>query len=126
MARVSRDRIDLNPVDTYEVSPHKFLYAHPGDYYDYRDAPTWKEFKEGMPYKAGEVVYVKYHDELRKAFIEDVFIEYNDYFGTRMEKFRVRLENKKGNSFAKSWVYVYPGDVQRGYIMAGLASDVPV
>lgn len=89
-------------------------------------------FLASVPYRAGEVVYVervvydakaKEHNQVPiLARILYVFVERNHY-GDLREKYRVQLATKAG-LWSKKWVYVWPGHVQRGYMLAGLAPDV--
>ena len=112
MARNLRNRdYTFQPVETYTVAPHLFT-----DDLDeaYREAESYNEFKAGMPYKPGDVVYLLLGEEVRKAIITDVYPE-RDRFGDRREKYRVHVANKKGGMFAKNWIYTWPGFIQRGY-----------
>jgi len=123
MTRVLRNQPEFQPVDAYPVAPHRYLFTDMDE--SYRESGTsWKDFKAGLPYDIGDVIYLEYNGELRKAIISYVFREV-DRFGDFREKYRIHLANKTGNVFGKSWVYTYPGFIQRGYKLAGLAPDVP-
>lgn len=67
-----------------------------------------------MPYKKDHVVYMEYDGEVRKAIITDIFLD-RDQFDDRRPKYRIHLANKKGDTFAKNWLYTWPGFIQRGY-----------
>ena len=122
MARNMRGNAEpFKPVDAYEVAPHRYLWTAECDY---RDADTYREFIKGVPYQPGEVVYIDHNGSATKAMIVRVFGE-RDRYGDRREKFAVSLANKKGDRFAKHWFYTWPGFIQRGYQLAGLAPDVP-
>jgi len=82
------------------------------------------DFLRLAPYQPGDVVYVPYAEAWRLAYVSHVFHEY-DLYGDRRHKFRVHLANKKGDRFAISWIYVFPGQIQRGYARAGKAPDIP-
>lgn len=121
-----------NPVSSYPVAPHRYTWDGAGDvdgssHYDEATeqmVPPLSEFLKASPYKAGEVVWIAYGSEARLAFIADVFHDY-DGCGDRRHKYRVHMANVRGDRFAKTWFYTWPGMVQRGYARAGLAPDIP-
>lgn len=124
------DRIELPDPATLEVAPHRYLWTgmpdddERGELAMSRKPDALKRFKELVPYKAGEVVYVVYGDGFAKAYISYMFIGY-DHFGDKREYYRVHRLNRDGKAFSKKWYYVYPGQVQRGYQRAGLAPEMP-
>lgn len=113
-------------VEDAEIAPHRYTWDASSDYQDAREL---KAFLAGVPYKAGEVVYVERagHGEYvaRKARI--LFVtwdrEHRERTGERREMYRVQFETGAG-LWSKLWEYVHPGHVQRGYKLAGLAPDV--
>jgi hypothetical protein len=76
--------------------------------------PRNSEFLASSPYKVGDVVFVAYGDGFARAYISGVFNDY-DQFGDRRLMYRVHRENKRGDAFAKTFYYTWPGYVQRGY-----------
>lgn len=53
------------------------------------------------------------------------FIDY-DRDGERHAKYRVQFETKRGTGSQQwHWHYTYPGPIQRGYQLAGLAPEMP-
>lgn len=108
----------LPPVDTFTVAPHRYRY-------DRDEAPqtTWKETKAASPYKVGEVIYVAYGDSFVRAYIHALTCR-RDCWDDLREAYEVRRETKAG-VFAKRTYTTYPGLVQRGYYLAGLAPEIP-
>lgn len=104
---------ETRPVSSFEVEPHR--YTEHFDDWSYLYTRTTKDFREGCPYKAGQVVYIDHNGEARKALISMVFRSHLPMSGDVVEKFRVHLANKTGDQFAKNWFYTYPGHIQRGY-----------
>jgi len=113
-----------------EVAPHRYLYNHEGDEMDFRFKWAelgYKEWRAAVPYKAGEVIYFQSNGEATKALILDVGSyrpEAGIYAGDKVETYRIAYATKTGK-WSKNWLRIYPGDVQRGYKLAGLAPDVP-
>jgi hypothetical protein len=109
------------PPSELPVAPHRYLWDAP---FDERSVGTLQQWKETVPYKPGEVVWVQTgRDEAKRAYIMSVIPE-RDRFGDRREVYRVRLETNAG-TWSKLWRDMWPGHVQRGYRIAGLAPDVP-
>lgn len=112
-------------VEDAQVEPHRYTYADFDD--GYRDAPDFREFLAGVPYKEGEVVYVEAFDPktgrkvAKRAKVADVWFD-RDRFGDRREMFRLQLETAKG-IWAKVGTKAWAGQIQRGYQLAGLAPD---
>lgn len=114
MSRHLRNQVpEERPVSSFEVEPHR--YTEHFDDWSYLFTRSLKDFREGCPYKAGQVVYVEHNGEVRKALISMVFRVFHDGSGDPVEKFRVHLANKTGDRFAKNWFYTFPGPIQRGY-----------
>lgn len=109
-----------NPVSSYTVAP---------DHYNSPDeidrsvkqymAETYRDWKALNPYQPGDIVWIEVYERdgsksARKAFISDIFPE-RDRYGDRRAKYRVHIANKTGDSFARNWVYTWPGFIERGY-----------
>lgn len=109
------------PVSAHEIAPHRYLWTDADD--SWRNAPDYKTFKAGIPYKQGEVIWVQYGDKAKRAIIVSVLSE-RTYHGDRREVYHVALETTKG-MWSKVWYKTYPGLVQRGYQLAGLAPEMP-
>lgn len=121
MSRHLRNQtLDLKPVAEYEVEPNR--YTEHFDDWSYLYARSLKDFREGCPYKEGQVVYVEHNGEARKAYISMVFRDHHLGSGDPVEKFRVHVATKQGDRFAKNWYYTFPGYIQRGYELAEKAS----
>lgn len=121
MTRMFKDAPVLKPVDEYEVAPHRYTWDANVDYYN---LPKLSEFLKAVPYQPGDVVYYNHDGEARKAYVHIVVWDY-DRCGFRIEKFKIMVANKDGKTFAKNWRYAYAGQIQRGYMLAGLAPDIP-
>lgn len=124
MARIDRfwkpEKVEDTP-----VAPHRYLYNDFDDSYrwDHNQPGGYRDFINAVPYKKGDVVWVKDGDKAKRARIMDIAAEF-DRYGDRREKFRVQFETAKGE-WSKLWTYTYPGPIQRGYQMMGLAPDMP-
>lgn len=110
------------PVSAHEIAPHKYVWNTWDD--SYRDAPDYDTFKAGIPYKQGEVIWVQYGNAAKRAIIVRVGYERDGVFANRREVYKVALETAKG-MWSKIWYKTYPGLVQRGYQLAGLAPEMP-
>lgn len=102
------------------TAPHRYRWD--------RDEPEPKDdsraaFLNTVPYSVGEIVYVARDGKPVRARIIGVFTERNR-FEERCVKFRVQFETKAG-TWSRQWYYTYPGPIQRGYALAGLAPDMP-
>jgi hypothetical protein len=107
---------------TFEAAEHRYLAE--GRDTSYRWAMSYDDFLAGVPYKENEVMLALCDGEARKAFILSTGYE-KDSHGDRREKYRVLIANKTGDQFSKNWKWVFPRQVQDGYVAAGLAPDVP-
>ncbi len=71
------------------------------------------ECKKTSPYQVGDVVpYRTDNNEVKNGLIIAML---GEYLQTRMEwvpRYRIRPQNKDGR-FAKGFIYIYPGDIQR-------------
>jgi hypothetical protein len=125
VGRNNRGVRDWTPelVSASPVAPHRYLWE--GQDESYRDG-NYDRFVAGIPYKAGEVVYVERNKQPVLARVLGSFSDRDWYIrrGDRIEKYRVQLATKSG-TWSKVWVYVWPGHVQRGYKLAGLAPEMP-
>lgn len=111
---------DSQRVEDYPVAPHRYTWA--GEEVEPADDSV-KAWRATVPYQAGDVVWVQVGDgKALRARILHVFVHYNR-FHERVAQFRIVLETKKG-LWAKQWIYTWPGFIQRGYAIAGLAPDV--
>ena len=115
------EKWDSRKVDECQIAPHRYTWD--GKHGEYENAKTVTEFIRGVPYKAGDVVFVAYGDVAKRALITHVGA-YRDRFGDRKEWFQVLLETKRGE-WARVWNRTYPGPIQRGYKLAGRAPDIP-
>lgn len=124
MARSIFRNMDVDstpPPGELPVAEHRYRWDRP---YDPREDGSLQEWRESVPYKAGEVVWVAVGAVTpKRAFITHVFST-RDRYGERRAQFRVRYETKAG-TWSKQWNYTWPGPIQRGYALAGLAPDVP-
>lgn len=120
MSRVVRDWREER-ADDFPVAPHRYVWSGTDD--TFLHAKTHKEFKAGCPYKEGEVVFVEHGGKPVRAKIIGVWRE-RDYYGDPRVVYRVQLETAKG-IFSKLWTTTWPGFIQRGYQLAGLAPDIP-
>jgi hypothetical protein len=109
------------------MAPHRYQYevtlrpdGQPAKDLDLCD--TFAERKANYPYVTGEFVWIDRNGEAVRAHILHVAYNFN-YPGERREYYTVQHETKTGE-WSKNWIRVYPGDIQRGYQRAGLASDV--
>lgn len=111
---VADERVEATP-----VAPHRYLWSV--DEVEPVDA-TVKAWKATVPYQPGDVVWVQVDSTTAKrALVIGLFSSYHCH--ERRAQFRVRLETKAG-LWSKQWIYTWPGFIQRGYAMAGLAPDV--
>ena len=125
MTRLVRDW-KPEPVTGCVVAPHRYTWDDAT-----QDDPSVHEYgvdalrrwQKTVPYQPGEVVYVERNGKAVLARILNVFHERNR-FDERVAKFRVQYATGDGE-WSKMWVYTYPGFIQRGYALAGLAPDVP-
>lgn len=108
------------PVESIPVSPHRYTWIVDDSW---RDIEPLREWLKNVPYHEGEVVWVALGEVAVRALIFRVTFE-RDRYGDRREVYKVQPETKKG-TFANRWRKAYPGTVQRGYKLAGLAPDIP-
>ena len=117
-----------DPADT-QVAEHRYLWTGSVDELERellaseRGTEARRRFLALVPYKAGEVVYIEHAGGCAKAYISAVLCDY-DRYGDRQEVYRVHRLTADGKRFSKSWCYVYPGFIQRGYRLAGLAPEI--
>lgn len=112
-----------------EAAPHRYLWTGFDDDYRFKWAEIgYQAWKAAVPYKVGEVIYIEYTGGAhRKALIVDVGSyrpEAGPHAGDKVETYRVVYETAKGE-WSGNWLRVYPGNVQRGYKRAGLATEIP-
>jgi hypothetical protein len=120
MSRQLRNRLTYDPVSSYTVAEHRYVWNPPlQDPMPY----TYKEVREAAPYKVGDVVYVVHGDGYRKAIIAVVDCAKDTYDDWR-ECYTVFPETKAGH-WSKLYYTAHPGFIQRGYQRAGLAPDIP-
>ncbi len=108
---------ESSKVEDSPVAPHRYR----ADVYK-PDPKSYDEWKKQIPYKPGEVVYMDDFGKPVKAKIIYVFRDH-DRFGFPREKYRVQKATQKG-LWSKNWIYIYPGFIQRGYKLAGLAPEM--
>lgn len=85
---------------------------------DVDDWSTYRNARENSQFKPGDVVWVVYGAEHRKAVVISVFPE-ADGLACWRTKYRIVRLNQNGKAWAKTWYYVWPGMIQRGYLRAG-------
>lgn len=120
--RKSRQIEITAPVSSFTVAPHRYTYD--SDIIDGEiSAMSLREFRALAPYVAGEVVYIEHNGEARLAYIHAMYVDYT-HNNERRHKYRVTLANRTGDRFSKVWFYTWPGYIQRGYKLAGLAPDM--
>lgn len=111
MARIIKNlRIELPPV-TAEVKP----------WIERDDVDDWSSYRnarENAHFQPGDVVWIAYGTEHRKAVVLDVFPE-SDGLASWRPKYRVVRLNQTGKTWAKTWYYTWGGVIQRGYLRAG-------
>lgn len=103
------------------LSPHRMRFdTETAAYESYTHARTT------APYQKGDIVAVCHNGKLKFALIDNVLVERRS-FGEYRPYWRVRFMRKDGSFPApyKRQPYIYPGYVQRGYWMAGLAPEIP-
>lgn len=121
MARTSA-RISLPAtVDETTVAPHRYTWDGANNVDGDPSAMPYREWRKAQPYQPGDVVWIDRDGKAVRAYISDVFVEY-DRYGDRRAKYRVHPETAKG-TWSKLWHYTFPGYIQRGYLRAGLAPD---
>lgn len=122
MSRKLREgEYDDRPVEACAVAPHRYTWE--GQDNPYQHAKRVTDFLRGVAYQKGDVVYVERNGAPVKALILYVGCS-RDSWGDRREWFKVLLATRKGK-WSGAWHRTYPGFVQRGYQLAGLAPDVP-
>lgn len=110
-------------VDDAPVAPHRYRWDRDDDIDNDPSAMPIRDWKAAQPYQPGDVVYVQDGDDLRKARIMAVHVDY-DRWDDRRPKFKVQYATK-GGLWGKLFSYTYPGPIQRGYKLAGLAPEIP-
>lgn len=111
-------------VDDFEVAPHRYTWNDGGGDVDgYVKAMPLREFYAKQPYQRGEVVWVERNGAAVKARVREVLVRY-DRYNDRKPVYRVQYATAAG-LWAKVFVDTYPGPIQRGYKLAGLAPEMP-
>jgi hypothetical protein len=112
-------------VDPASVAPHRYTWdrvgpedalAAPGDKHSIR------EWREALPYQPTEVIWVERSGQPVLARIQHIVVGY-DRFGDRQAIYQCQTATAAG-VWSKVWMRFYPGHVQRGYHLAGLAPDL--
>lgn len=104
------------PVSTYSIRPNHYG-RHDFDF-SYRLAKDAKQFMRNVPYKPGDVVWISFDGEtVQRAMVARFWRESDS------EKFRVHVENRRGDAFCQNWRYAWPGEIERGYALALAAAD---
>lgn len=91
-----------------------------GDY----NGDSGKQARENQPYKVGDVVMVLAGEKPKRAriiYIFSIYLEGRCYY---IPKYRVQVETAAG-FWSKSWVYVSPGDIERGFEAAKSNGEQP-
>ena len=120
MGRIVRDWKPLRVADL-PVAPHRYHWDNPPP--DLDDFDDYKAMKAAIPYSEGEVVYIERGGKAVRALIYVASYYRSDYDGCRRAYFKVQVETAEG-LFSKLWEKTWPGFIQRGYQLAGLAPDV--
>lgn len=122
MGRTIRDWTP-EKVEDAAVAPHRYRWDREDDLDPTHGAMPIRDFRAAAPYQPGDVVYVQCGDEVKKARVMLVLVDY-DLWGDRRHGYRVQLETKAG-LWAKNWIVTHPGFIQRGYQKMGLAPEMP-
>lgn len=109
------------------VAEHRYLFSgtvlangEPAKYFPLCEGSA--ERRANTPYRVDEVVWVDRDGVGVRARI--IMVSWESDAGNRRELYRVQFETAK-DTWSKLWAVVYPGMIQRGYQLAGLAPDVP-
>lgn len=105
------------------VAPHRYTW----DRADEPEGQSFEDWKKARPYNPGEIVFCErgLRDgtvSFEKVRIVNVWRE-RSHLGDMRERYRVQRATVEG-LWSKSWEYRWPGHIQRGYKLAGLAPDV--
>lgn len=120
--------LEATPVPSLAtVAPHRYLWSgailpNGEKAKDLCLCDDYNEAKANIPYLEGEVIWLIRDGKPIRALIIDTHLE-RDRFGDRREFYRVVFETKK-DTWSKLWEKTWPGFVQKGYKIAGLAPDV--
>lgn len=122
---VGRLLVDLpaaleQPVEATPVAPHRYTWSREEP--EPKDA-TVKAWRATVPYQPGDVVWVQVSEGVAKRALVIRLHAHYDRWHTRMAMFKVCFETKAGK-WSRQWNYTWPGFIQRGYAVAGLAPDV--
>jgi len=114
---------DWNPtsVCATPVAPHRYTWDRDTGHEWMMDRSACRK---AAPYAAGDVIWVDVGGKAMRALILAVMVE-RDHHGFYRELYRVARETGKG-FWAKQWTQAWPGQVQRGYAIAGVAKDIPL
>ncbi len=112
-------------VDPNSVAPHRYTWSREGAedaLADPSDGHKIRDWKAALPYQPGEVMWVERNGKPVRAKLLYVVVDY-DRSGDRRPAYQCQTETAKG-VWSKVWQRFYPGHVQRGYLLAGLAPDL--
>lgn len=97
--------------DRYNIDePNQYEHAH-----DLRSDDPGK-WRDALAYKRGDVLWVKRGDDPQLARVLRVHMDHTRD-GDRVAKYMVQLATQRGD-WSRVWVYVWPGQIQRGYELA--------
>lgn len=110
--------------DDLPLAPHRYTWnreAPEDDLADPASGPI-REWRAALPYQKGDVLMVEDNGKPKRAKVLDIIVDY-DRYGDRRPAYQCAVETADG-VFSKVWKRFYPGHVQRGYKLAGLAPDL--
>ncbi len=108
-----------------EVAPHRYTWdrvAPEDDLADPQGGARIREWRAALPYQVGDTIWVGRNGKAMRARILHILVD-RDRYGDRRPIYQCQTETQKG-VWSKVWQRFYPGDVQRGYLAAGLAPDL--
>lgn len=111
-------------VDGCVVAPHRYTWDREGAEEALADPANARirDWKAALPYQMGDVLWVERNGKPVRARILYIVVDY-DRYGDRRPAYQCQTETAKG-AWSKVWQRFYPGHVQRGYLLAGLAPDL--
>jgi hypothetical protein len=111
-------------VEGCTVAPHRYTWSREAPEDDLAEPGSGpiREWKAKLPYQPGEIMWVNRNGKPIRARILTVVVDY-DRYGDRRPAYQCQTETAKG-VWSKVWTRFYPGGVQRGYLLAGLAPDL--
>jgi len=126
MARNSRSIRDWKEerADAFPLAPHRYTWDREGPEEALADPSSGpiREWRAALPYQKGEVIMVERRGKPYRAKVLDIILDY-DRYGDRRACYQCATETATG-VFSKVWFRFYPGHIQRGYLLAGLAPDL--